>query len=79
MVLPIAKKYQPSRPSTGGFVVGKTQTNLPWDSWDRPILSERRQRFGFTTCCMRMVRRIGSESAEIIRELTGKTSAQEFS
>ena len=24
-----------------GFVVGKTQTNLPWDSWQRPYVQEQ--------------------------------------
>jgi hypothetical protein len=24
-----------------GFVVGKTQTNLPWDSWQHPYVREQ--------------------------------------
>jgi len=33
--LPIALKYNVGM-FTWGFVVGKTQTNLPWDSWQKP-------------------------------------------
>ena len=35
--LPIAKKYNVGA-INWGFVVGKTQTNLPWDSWRRPYV-----------------------------------------
>ena len=34
-VLPLAKKLDVGMVNWG-FVVGKTQTNLPWDSWQRP-------------------------------------------
>jgi hypothetical protein len=34
-ILPIAKKYKVGA-YNWGFVVGKTQTNLPWDSWQKP-------------------------------------------
>jgi hypothetical protein len=33
--LPIARKYNVGM-INWGFVVGKTQTNLPWDSWQHP-------------------------------------------
>ncbi|HYK35595.1 cellulase family glycosylhydrolase [Alloacidobacterium sp.] len=36
-ILPIAKKYRVAAISWG-FVAGKTQTYLPWDSWQRPYV-----------------------------------------
>ncbi len=35
--LPLAKKYNVAA-FNWGFVAGKTQTYLPWDSWDRPYV-----------------------------------------
>jgi hypothetical protein len=37
-VLPIAKRYNVGA-INWGFVAGKTQTYLPWDSWDQPYSS----------------------------------------
>jgi hypothetical protein len=39
-ILPLAKKYHVGA-INWGFVVGKTQTNLPWDSWQRPYVLEQ--------------------------------------
>jgi Cellulase (glycosyl hydrolase family 5) len=39
-ILPLAKKYRVGA-INWGFVVGKTQTNLPWDSWQRPYVLEK--------------------------------------
>jgi hypothetical protein len=36
-ILPIAKKYRVAA-MNWGFVAGKTQTYLPWDSWQRPYV-----------------------------------------
>ena len=36
-ILPIAKKYKVAA-INWGFVAGKTQTYLPWDSWERPYV-----------------------------------------
>jgi Cellulase (glycosyl hydrolase family 5) len=36
-VLPLAKKYNVAA-MNWGFVAGKTQTYLPWDSWQRPYV-----------------------------------------
>lgn len=36
-VLPIAKRYRVAA-INWGLVNGKTQTNLPWDSWQRPYV-----------------------------------------
>jgi Cellulase (glycosyl hydrolase family 5) len=39
-ILPLAKKYNVGA-INWGFVAGKTQTYLPWDSWDKPyVLSQ---------------------------------------
>lgn len=35
--MPIAKKYKVAA-INWGLVAGKTQTNLPWDSWERPYI-----------------------------------------
>ena len=35
--LPIAKKYNVAA-FNWGFVAGKTQTYLPWDSWQKPYV-----------------------------------------
>jgi hypothetical protein len=37
-ILPIAKQHNVAA-INWGLVVGKTQTNLPWDSWERPYVS----------------------------------------
>ncbi|MCL2661107.1 MAG: 1,4-beta-xylanase, partial [Acidobacteriaceae bacterium] len=39
-ILPLAKKYRVGAVNWG-FVAGKTQTNLPWDSWQRPYVVEK--------------------------------------
>ena len=39
-ILPIAKKYHVGAISWG-LVKGKSQTNLPWDSWQRPYVTEK--------------------------------------
>jgi hypothetical protein len=39
-ILPIAKKYSVGA-INWGFVAGKTQTYLPWDSWDRPYVESK--------------------------------------
>jgi hypothetical protein len=38
-VLPILKKYRVAA-YNWGFVAGRTQTNYPWDSWQRPYRTE---------------------------------------
>jgi hypothetical protein len=39
-ILPIAKKHHVAA-INWGFVEGKTQTYLPWDSWLRPYVNEQ--------------------------------------
>jgi len=40
MVLPIAKTHHVAA-INWGLVAGKTQTYLPWDSWQRPYVLEK--------------------------------------
>ena len=39
-ILPIAQKYRVAA-INWGLVNGKTQTNLPWDSWTRPYVLQQ--------------------------------------
>jgi len=72
-ILPIAKKHHVAA-INWGFVVGKTQTNLPWDSWQRPYVNIRPAVWHHD-----VLRPDGTpyreREAEIIRNLTGNTSA----
>ena len=73
-ILPIAKKYHVAA-INWGFVNGKTQTDLPWDSWDRPYVKTQP-----TVWFHDVLHPDGTpyreREAEIIRELTGKVSAK---
>jgi cellulase (glycosyl hydrolase family 5) len=40
LILPIAKKHHVAA-INWGLVAGKTQTNLPWDSWGKPYVLEK--------------------------------------
>lgn len=71
--LPVAKKYNVAA-INWGFVQGKTQTHLPWDSWQKPYV-DREPAIWFHE----VFRADGSpyrvEEVELIRKLTGKTKA----
>lgn len=56
-ILPIAKRHNVGA-FNWGLVAGKTQTYLPWDSWDHP--TARPRRCGFTTCYTPTAGRIGT-------------------
>ena len=45
-ILPIAKKYKVAA-YNWGFVAGKTQTYLPWDSWEKPYTGDRQPAMWF--------------------------------
>jgi hypothetical protein len=72
-ILPLAKKHRVAA-INWGFVSGKTQTNLPWDSWDRPYVKTQPPVWFHD-----VLRADGTpyreREAEILRELTGKTPA----
>ena len=71
--LPIAKKYKVGA-INWGFVAGKTQTYLPWDSWRRPYVLEQP-----TLWFHDVFRTDGTpyreREVEIIRSLTGASAA----
>jgi hypothetical protein len=71
VILPIAKKHHVAA-INWGFVNGKSQTNLPWDSWDRPYVKTQPP-----VWCHDVLHPDGTpyreREAEIIRELTGRT------
>ena len=49
-ILPIGKKLKVAM-FNWGFVNGKTQTDMPWESWQHPYTGRARRRFGSTTSC----------------------------
>ncbi len=69
-VLPLAKKYHVAA-INWGLVAGKTQTNLPWDSWQRPYVREQPQ-IWFHEVLYADGRPYREREAQLIRELTGK-------
>jgi hypothetical protein len=72
-VLPIAKKYKVGA-INWGFVAGKTQTYLPWDSWEKPyVLSQ--PPIWFHDIFYGDGRPYREREVDLIRELTG-TSAR---
>jgi hypothetical protein len=68
-ILPIAKKHHVGA-INWGFVVGKTQTNLPWDSWQRPYTLEQPPAW-FHEVFHQDGKPYREQEAKIIRELTG--------
>ena len=69
-ILPIAKQERVGA-INWGFVVGKTQTNLPWESWEHPyVLSQPPVWFHEVLCPDGTPYR--QEEADLIRRLTGK-------
>jgi hypothetical protein len=69
--LPLAKKYHIGV-YNWGFVQGKSQTNYPWDSWDKPYTSEP------TLWFHDVFRTDGTpykqEEVDLIKKLTGKNN-----
>ena len=72
-VLPIAKKHQVGA-INWGLVIGKTQTNFPWESWNHPyVLDQPPVWFHDVFRADGTPYRV--HEAELIRQLTGKTAA----
>jgi hypothetical protein len=68
-VLPLAKRYKVGA-INWGFVAGKTQTYLPWDSWERPyVLSQ--PAIWFHDVYNADGRPYRQREVDLIRELTG--------
>ena len=69
-VLPVAKKYHVGA-INWGLVAGKSQTYLPWDSWQRPYL-ERPPTIWFHDVFFPDGKPYRDREAEIIRNLTSE-------
>jgi hypothetical protein len=67
--LPIAKKYKVAA-INWGFVAGKTQTTLPWDSWKTPYV-DREPPAWFHDIFMKDGTPYKPEETAFIREMTG--------
>jgi hypothetical protein len=70
--LPIAKKYHVAA-INWGLVQGKAQTDLPWDSWQRPY-TDRQPAVWFHEVFHTDGRPYRQEEVEFIREITGAGS-----
>ena len=69
--MPVAKKYKVAA-MNWGFVVGKTQTNLPWDSWQKPY-TDREPAIWFHEIFKQDGSAYKQEEVDFIRQLTEKT------
>ena len=72
--LPVAKVHNVGMVNWG-FVEGKTQTHLPWDSWQRPYI-DREPAVWFHEVFRNDGRPYMVEEVEFIRRMTGKTKVQ---
>ena len=72
-ILPVAKKYHVAA-INWGLVAGKTQTYLPWDSWQRPYVLEQPPVW-FHEVFYTDGRPYRAREVELIRNLTGTSSA----
>lgn len=72
--LPVGKIHQVGM-INWGFAQGKTQTNLPWDSWQRPY-TDREPSIWFHEVFRNDGTPYMVEEVEFIRRMTGKTKAQ---
>jgi hypothetical protein len=70
--LPVAKKYHVGA-INWGFVAGKTQTYLPWDSWDRPYVRSQ-PTVWFHEVFRQDDTPYRQHEVDLIRELTGRGS-----
>lgn len=68
--LPVAKQYRVAA-YNWGFVAGKTQTFLPWDSWQKPY-TDREPAIWFHEIFKQDGTAYRDEEVEFIRNLTGK-------
>jgi hypothetical protein len=71
--LPVAKQYKVAA-INWGLVAGKTQTFLPWDSWQQPYVG-RDPAIWFHEVFRTDGTPYRAEEVELIKELTGKKSA----
>ena len=71
-VLPIAKKHHVGA-INWGLVIGKTQTNFPWESWDHPYVLDQPQVW-FHDVFKADGTPYRESEAQLIRQLTGTTA-----
>jgi hypothetical protein len=71
-ILPIAKAQRVAA-INWGFVAGKSQTYLPWDSWDRPYVKTQPMVW-FHDVLHADGKPYRRREAQILRDLTGKSS-----
>ena len=69
--LPVARKYHVAA-MNWGFVAGKTQTNLPWDSWKHPY-TDREPAIWFHEIFDFSGKPYRQDEADLLRKLTGST------
>ena len=72
-VLPIAKKHHVGA-INWGLVIGKTQTNFPWESWDHPYVLDQ-PAVWFHDVFKADGTPYRESEAALIRQLTGKAAA----
>jgi hypothetical protein len=70
-ILPVAQKYKVAA-INWGLVIGKTQTNLPWDSWKKPYINGREPAFWFHEVFQKDGSPYKIEEVEAIKKATGK-------
>ncbi|HUR93882.1 MAG TPA: cellulase family glycosylhydrolase [Gemmatimonadales bacterium] len=68
-LLPMAKEHRVGM-INWGFVVGKTQTNLPWDSWQRPYVEKQPEQWFHEVLREDGTPYLQAET-DLIRQLTG--------
>lgn len=69
--LPVARKYNVGM-INWGFVAGKTQTYLPWDSWQNPYVNGREPKVWFHEILKSDGTPIDPEETAAIKKATGK-------
>lgn len=69
-ILPVAKKHKIAA-YNWGLVAGKTQTNLPWDSWQKPY-TDRQPAMWFHEIFNRDGTAYQREEVDFIRQMMGK-------
>jgi hypothetical protein len=72
-VLPVAKQYKVAA-INWGLVAGKTQTYLPWDSWEHPY-TDREPAIWFHEVFRTDGTPYRAEETELIKRITGKVKA----
>jgi len=75
--LPIAKKYHVGA-INWGLVAGKTQTYLPWDSWEKPYVQSQ-PTVWFHEVFRQDDTPYRQREVDLIRELTGRGTAEKHS